>query len=456
MVKKHTFDYDLIIIGSGASGSAAAAFAANKALRVAIVESNKIGGSSPNYGEIPIKAMLHAANLYDEAKNGSKFGIRSATLGYNYPSIKSWKNLAIKRTGVENNKKYYENKGVTVLNGWAHFLSPNEISVNRRHFSAKKFIIAAGSSWKIPKIPGLQDVKYWTPHTILDIIRPPKSLLVIGGGSDAVEIAQLIATFGTKVYLVEKSKQLLPRLDSEAGELLEKVLSDKKGVSVLTSAKVLSVEKDGLSKRVTISRGNSEKSIKVDEILIADQKSPMTDIGLENAGIKYDVKGIKVNSHLQTNIGHIYAAGEVIGTSKNTHTLIMEGQSAANNILARTNLTPDYSANPEIIFTNPSVATVGLSEKECKEHGLAINKSLAPINIISRSNVSDFSDGFVKIITNKKKVIIGASIVSPHAGEMIHELTLAVKNKLTTDAVASTPHHFLSWSEAIRIAASKI
>lgn len=456
MAKKYEFDYDLIVIGSGAGGSAAANIVASEGKRVAIIESDAFGGDSPNWGDIPTKALLHAANLYDEACHGARFGLRSATLGYNYPSIRAWKDLAVKRTGAGGNRKYYESQGISTFSDAAHFLSPNEITVNRRHLSAGHFLIATGSQWAIPNITGLDKIKYLTPRTILEEIKPPKSLLIIGGGDTSVEIAQLMATFGTKVYIAEKASRLLPHHDSEVGELIERILTEQKGVTVLTHSRVVSVEKDGLLKRVIISRADTEKSVRVDEVLIAAGRTPNVDLGLENAGIKYTAKGIDVNDYLQTNVKHIFAAGDVLGHNNYTHTALLESRVVANNILHRTKATPDYTATPEIIFTNPGIATVGLSEDDCLKRDLSINKAIAPLNIIARSNTSDFRDGFVKIITDKRGVILGASIVAPHAGEMIHELALAIKYGLTAAQVADTPHAFLSWNEAVRVAAGKL
>lgn len=456
MAKKYEFDYDLIVIGSGAGGSAAANIVASEGKRVAIIESDAFGGDSPNWGDVPTKALLHAANLYDEACHGARFGLRSATLGYNYPSIRAWKDLAVKRTGAGGNRKYYESQGISTFSDAAHFLSPNEITVNRRHLSASHFLIATGSGWTIPNITGLDKIKYLTPRTILEEIKPPKSLLIIGGGDTSVEIAQLMATFGTKVYIAEKASRLLPHHDSEVGDLIERILTEQKGVTILTHSRVVSVEKDGLAKRVIISRADTEKSIRVDEVLIAAGRTPNVDLGLENAGIKYTAKGIDVNDYLQTNVKHIFAAGDVLGHNNHTHTALLESRVVANNILHRTKAAPDYTATPEIIFTNPGVATVGLSEDDCLKRDLSVNKAIAPLNIIARSNTSDFRDGFVKIITDKKGVILGASIVAPHAGEMIHELALAVKYNLTAAQVADTPHAFLSWSEAVRVAAGKL
>lgn len=453
--KTHTFDYDLIVIGSGASGSAAATAAANDGKKVAIVEADTFGGDSPNWSDIPIKALLHAANLYDEARHGAKFGLRSSTLGYNYPSIRAWKDLAVKRTGAGGNRRYYENRNISTFVGLAHFLSPNEISVNRRHLSAKNFIIATGSSWSIPEIPGTNDVQCLTPRNILESIRPPKSLLIVGGNDTAIEIAQLMSVFGTKVYIVEKAERLLPRYDQEVGAIIERILCEQKGATCLTHSKLLSIEKDGLGKKVLISRAGTEKSFRVDEIVFTTDLMPNVDMGLENAGVKYTGAGIKVDNFLQTSAKHVYAVGNVLGKYNNAHTAFMEGQVAANNI-SRSRIEPDYTATPEVVFVNPNIATVGLSEDDCLKRDLSINKAIAPLNMIARSNTADFRDGFVKIVTDKKGVILGASVVAPHAAEIIHELALAVRHNLTVSDVASTPHAFLSWSEAVRIAASKL
>lgn len=456
MAKKPTFDYDLIVIGSGAGGSAAATIAARAGKRVAIIEENTFGGESPNWGDVPTKALLHAAHLYDEAKHGARFGLRSAAIGYNYPSLQNWKDLAVKRTGAGGNRRYYEDHGISAFNGTAHFLSPNEISVNRRHLSAAQFLIATGSHWEVPDIIGMDTVSYLTPRTLLQLTRPPKSLFIIGGGSVALELAQLMAIFGTKVYIAEIASRLLPHEDSEVGELLERVLKEQKGVTSLTQSRVISIQKDGIGKRVTYSRGGHEKSVRVDEILLAAGRAPSVDLGLENATVAYTPKGIEVNDHLQTTAKHIFAAGDVLGRNSYTHSALLESRIAANNLLHKEKATPDYTATPRITFTYPGIASVGLREDDCIKRDLPINKAIAPLNIIARSNTSDFRDGFVKIITDKKGVILGATVVAPHAAEMVHELALAIKHGLTASDVAQTPHAFLSWSEAIRVAATRL
>lgn len=457
MAKKQKFDFDLIVIGTGAGGSAAATIAARAGKRVAAIEADTFGGDSPNWSDVPSKALLHAAHLYDEARHGARFGLRSSTMSYNYPSIHKWKDIAVKRTGAGGNRKYYEREGIATFQGKAHFISPHEISVNRRHLSAAHFLVASGSKWTLPDIQGLDMVNYLTPRTILEAMRPPKSLYIIGGGSVGVEIAQMMAIFGTKVYIADIAGRILPHEDEDVGKLMAELLTQHKGATVLTQTRTLAVEKENIAKRVTYTRGGVEHSVRVDEVLVAAGRVPEVDLGLENAGVNYTPKGIETDDTLLTSAKHIYAAGDVLGRSNSfTHTALLESRIVAHNILHKNKLTPDYTASPRLTFTFPGVASVGMTEDECLKRDLDIKVGLAPLNIIARSNTSDFRDGFVKVIADRKGVVIGATVVAPHAAEIIHELALAVKYELTASEVANTPHAFLSWSEAVRVAAARI
>jgi len=456
MAKKAQFDYDLIVIGSGAAGSAAATIAAREGKKVAIVEADTFGGDSPNWSDVPTRALLHAAQLYDEARHGARFGLRSATLSYNYPSLRAWKDLAVKRTGAAGNQKFYQSQHIDTYAGRAHFLTPHEVSVNRKHLSAAHFLIATGASWGMPDIPGIDKITYQTPRTILESIRPPKSIYIIGAGTAGVELAQLLAIFGTRVYLAEIAARILPAEDEEVGELLERYLREGKGVTSLAQTRTTSIVKDGLGYRVTYLRGGIEKSIRVDEILVTTTRTPNVDLGLENAHVDYTAVGIKVDEHLQTSARHIFAAGAVIGRTTHTHDALLESRVVAHNILMKNKIAPDYTASPRLTFTYPGVATVGLTEDDCLKRDLRISTGIAPLNIIARSNTSDFRDGFVKVVADKKGVLLGATVVAPHAAEIIHELALAVKYQLTAAEVAATPHAFLSWSEAVRVACGKL
>lgn len=456
MRNEHTFDYDLIVIGSGASGSVVSSIVAKNGWKVAIIEEQVFGGESSNWGDVPLRALLQTAHIYNTAKNSSTFGIRSNSLSYNYPTIRSWKELAVKRTGVANNRSYYTKQGISTFQGKAHFLTPHEITVNRRHLSAKFFFIATGSDWVIPKVQGLNEIKYHTPKTILETLRPPKSLAIFGSDKRAVEIAQLMSIFGTKVTIIEQGSHILPSFDKEAGVHLAASLHKNHDITSLTSTKPLAVLTENGKKLVTVSRGGVTKNIRVDEILIAGATKPNIDIGLENATVQYSTKGIPVNSYLRTNVKHIYAAGSVLGNETDTQATLSEGRVVAHNLLNNEKVRSDYEATPRVVLSSPEVAQVGLTEKVARKEQIAAKWIIVPISTTAISNTTDNTDGFVKILAGPKGKILGGTIVGPQASELIQILGIAVKNRLTVSQLASTPFAFLTWSESIRIAAEKL
>jgi mercuric reductase len=451
-----SFDYDLIVLGSGGGGTVAAHISNDLGKRVAVVEPDHIGGECPNWGCVPTKALLHSAIIYDAARHGQNFGIRGSTLGYNYPSIKAWKDLAVHRTGTYQGEKLLKAEGIDVIKGAGHFISPHEVTVNRRHYSAERFLIATGTRNFIPPIEGLDKTGYITFKEAIDLTRPPKSLFVVGAGAIGCEFSELFSIFGTKIYLADITPRLLMKEDQEVGELTRKIFEEHRGMTVLMNTKVMKVEKEGLAKRIHYQQGREMKSVKVDEILMAAGKLANVDIGLENAGVEYTPKGVGVNEYLQTSAKHIYAAGDVAGPYMFTHTAIYQSRVAAHNMWSRKKVATDYRAVPRCIFVNPEIGTVGLTEDECIKRDIKIKKAIAPISIIGRANTSNVDEGFVKVITEHDGTLIGAAIVSPRAGEILHELTLAIQYGLTAHEVAQTIHAFPTWSEAVRIACAKI
>lgn len=450
------FDYDLICIGTGTSGSVAAHIAADAGKKVAVVEASDLGGESPNWACVPTKALLQAAVAYDRAKQAGRFGIRSSTIGYNYPTIKAWKDLAVKRTGTARAKQNFESEGIDVLKGRAQFISDHEISVGRRHYSAANFIIATGARELIPDIEGLNTVPVLTAHTAIDLNRPPRSLFVVGGGAVGVEFAQLFSIFGSKVYIAEINPRLLPKEDQELGDFIGNQLQKARGAQVLPETKVIKIEKEGLQKRVYFRRGAEVGSVKVEEVLLAAGKEPNVDMGLENAKVDYTPKGIITNEFMQTSAKHIFAVGDVVGPYMYTHAGIYQSRIAAHNLLHRQKVTADYRAMPRVTFAEPELAAVGITEHEAIKYATRYQTAIVPLSLVGRANVSDYQDGFVKVIADHDGKLIGAAIAAPDAGEMIHTLTLAVQMKLHAHNVANTIFAYPTWSEAIRIACSKI
>ncbi len=453
---KQKYDFDLIVIGSGAGGSVAADIVATAGKRVALIEGDTLGGECPNWGCVPTKALLHAANIYDAAKHGAQFGIRGTAIGYNYPSVKAWKDLAVKRTGAATGERYYQSRGISVFHGDAHFINAHEVTVNRRHLSSAHFLIATGSHWLVPDIQGLNTVPYLTARTALELNRPPKSLFIIGAGAVGSEFAELFSIFGSKIYLADISPRVLSKEDEEVGELVGEYFARERGMEILSSTKVVRVQKEGIMVRVTYIRGGEEHSVRVDAVMVATGKAPTVDLGLENAGVEYTPKGIEVNEHLTTSQPHIFAAGDVLGRNMFTHMGVYESRIAAHNVLHKQKVSPNYKAVPRVTFVTPEVASVGLSEAVCLKRDLHVKTAIATLNIIGRSNAHNFRDGFCKVITDKRGVLLGATVVAPHAGEIIHELTLAIQHNMTAHDVANTLHAFPTWSEIVRVACGKI
>ena len=456
MSQKPTFDYDYIVIGSGAGGSPAASILASAGKKVAVVEKSTFGGESPNWGDVPTGFMSYTINTYQIAKNAAKFGLRTNSVGYNYPSLLSWKDVVTKRTGAGGNRRYYEKQGISVFAGNAHFLSPNEIAVNRRHLSARKFLIATGPDWQIPKIPGLENTTYHTPKTIFNLKRLPKTIFVIGSSTAALELAHIFSVLGTKVYIAEELSRILPNFDEEVSNLLTNDAKKNRNISVLTYTKVISIQKSSIQKRITFLQGQVEKSVRVDEILIADQQIPAIDLGLENAGVKYTRKGVSVDYSLRTSARHIFAAGSVVDTTIQTHEVLSQSRIAAHNLLHNNKLKTGGSPRLQVAFTQPEIAQVGMNENDCRKKGIKVKMAIVPLTSAVRSNITDQRTGFVKLIVNQRRVIIGATIIGPHASDMIAEISLAIRHKITSDELAATPHCFTSWSEAVRIAAGKL
>lgn len=457
--RNNKFDFDLIVIGSGSGGGVAANIAARKGKKVAIFEKEHVvGGECPNWACVPTKALLHAAHSYQSAKHADRYGVKFNDLDYDYRKVRQWKDLVVRRTGTHNGDEAFAESGIKVFHANARFINSHEITADGKRYKAQKFVIATGTHNFIPPVPGLAETGYITFRQAIELNRPPTSVFIIGGGAIGVEFAQLFWSFGSKVHLIEASPKILGREEPEAADLA-KAIFEARGVDVITSGSIVSIKKHGLKKVVTYLEDGKEHTATVEEILVASGKRPNVDIGLENAGVDYDEKrGIKVNPYMQTSAKHIYAAGDVVGPYQFTHTASYQSRIIGNNLYCQRNnkIAADYSAITRCIFLEPEIASVGVSEQEVRSRGIKPTIGITPISIVGRSNTSNSTTGFVKIVADQKCRILGATIVAPRAGEMIHELALAVHKKLTAQDIASLVHAFPTWSEAVRVAATQI
>jgi mercuric reductase len=448
-------DFDLIVIGSGAGGGVGANYAASRGKKVAIFEREAIGGECPNWGCVPTKALLHAADTYESAMEAAQYGIHTGEVKYDYQQVKKWKDLVVSRTGTAEGAKVFTDEGIKYFTGEARFVSPHEVEISGSRLKARHFLIATGSEVFIPPIPGLAEAGYITFREAVDFFKLPKSIFVLGGGAIGCEFAQLFSTFGVKIHIADITPRLLAREDIDIGDLVGALFSSR-GIEVLTESAVVGVEKKGGSRIVHYEHKGQRHSVKVDEVLVATGKRPVTNIGLEAAGVKYSRAGITVNRQMQTSQPHIYAAGDCVGPFLFTHTAAYQSKIAAHNMFSRRKLRTGYGAIPRAIFVKPEVAAVGLSEQDAKGQHIRYRVGAAPINILGRANTANELNGFVKVLVDSSGVIIGASIVSPRAGEMIHQLALAIKLKATAREVAEMVHAFPTFSEAIKFACAQV
>lgn len=449
---KNRFDYDLAVLGSGDAGGEAALIAAKSGLKVALIESGKWGGSSLNYSNVPFGALFYATKQFKNALNGAKFGLSSTGLRYNYPTVNNWKNIALKRAKA-NSKNDFEEAGISCLHGRGHLLSSTEISVNEQTIRAKKIIIATGASMLDTGIKIPTDIEYWLPENVLEMIRPPKSIFIVGAGSTGCELAQFFATLGTEVIIADIAGRLLPREDEEVGQVLDEIFNKEK-IKVLTQSRVIALEKDTTSKKVIFLRGGQEKSIRVDQVLMCTGNQPNIDIGLENAGVKFTQRGIEVNERCRTNVKNIYAAGDVLGGHSSTEKALIEARAAAADVLGRgKKAAVDYRGIIRATNISPAIAEVGITEDDCIRHDSKYNKVIIALDSVQKANTSDNMMGFVKLILAKKSnKILGGTIMAPHAGLIAQELAMAIRYDMTTYELASVPHLANDWSELIRVA----
>lgn len=449
------FDYQYVVIGSGAAGSAGALMAAGLGAHTAIVESDRWGGTTLNYRDIPYGAALGFGQRYADAVAGSRFGMSSSTLRYNYPTVLNWQAAAVRRAGG-GSRKIFENVGIDCYHGLAQFINSHTIVVGDKQISAEKFLIATGTNVAVNGIVGIDAVSCWSPDTALRMAKLPKSMLIIGGGSTGCELAEYFAALGVKVILAEAQDRILPREDLEVSEVITKHLKDRFGVKILEKSRIVALQKSGRDQQAIFVRGGQEKSVRAEAIVLATTPEPSTDIGLENAGVKFSHRGIQIDQNLRTTNRHIWAAGDVIGGESSTEKATYEGKLATLNAIKNAGNILNYTGFTRMTDTLPRVAKVGLNELECTQLKQKQKSTVVPLDMIAASNINDFRAGFVKMTINPKGQVIGATVVSPEADLVIQEIALAIRCGLKASEIAGVPHVATGWAEAVRIAAREL
>lgn len=453
--KPYINDFDLIIIGSGPAGAVAANDAAFKNKKVAVVESSQVGGECPNVSCLPTKALLESVKKYHQIQKASPKGLKADLKPLSAEALSHWKNRVISNSGFWGNNINFNDKNIKLIRGEAKFLNPFTISVNLRKFTAHQFLIATGSSPYIPNIPGLADTGFITYRDLSKSQNYPKIVAFIGGGAVAYEYSQILATLGVKVHILEKEEHILPDSDSEVGDIAAEYLR-KFGVKIHASSEVIAAGRYKGKKALVFHHNNRRYRLQVDEIIVSSGKSPNINLGLEKANVRHSNHGIWINSHQQTSQKHIFAAGDVVGKTSTAEAAIRQAQIAVHNMYFRKKYSFNKLASPLAVYGELEIATIGKSEYQMRMSGKLYQTAIAPIGLISKSMTADYDSGFVKIIADHHGHILGASLVSPDASEMISVIALAISKKLKACDLSNNSFVYPSFSEAIRVAASKI
>ena len=449
-------NYNLMTIGGGSAAFAAAIKAAELGARVAIAERGTIGGTCVNIGCVPSKTLIKAAELCYHSAYPQFEGLTAC------PPPSDWQRVVQQKdelVGALRQGKYVDVAAVypsiTILKGDATLLGGRQVRVNGTVYEPEKIVVATGSSPWAPPIPGLEKAGYLDSEQALSLSELPASLIVIGGGSIGLEFTQLFARFGIQVMVLESGPHVARAEEPEIGQALVHYLEDEK-IRICTNVTVSRVERrDGEYLVYTESDGKPEVC-RAQQLLVATGRRPNTDgFGLEEAGVRLDAKGkIIVNEHLQTTNPDIYAAGDCIGDPMYVYVAAYAGGLAAENALTGVGKIFDLTALPHVTFTDPQIASVGLTERQAQEKGKRVQIAVLPLEHVPRALASRNTKGLIKLVAEEKSGrLLGAHILAAEAGEVIQEATLALRFGLTVQDLAETFHPYLTMVEGLKLAA---
>lgn len=451
--------FDLIIIGGGAAGFAAAMKADELKAETLMINNDAVGvgGTCVNVGCLPTKHLLTIGELIYKARTHNFSGLK-VSVSFDFETIIEEKNRLIDKLRNEKYEKVLSALShIAFIGGDAKFVSENEVQINGENYAADKFIIVTGSSTLVPPIEGINAVDYLTNIEALQLKEAPESMVILGGGALGIEFAQMFSRFGTKVCLLQHADRIVPREEPELANLLQRYLRDE-GIEICTNVEIKSIRKNGNEKVVTGIVNGKEKVYKSEQLLIAAGRKPNTaGLGLEKPGVELGAKGdIKVNGEMQAN-KNIWAAGDVTGEPMLETVAAKEGMIAANNALAcceDEKRTIDYRVVPHSVFTDPQLAGVGLTDAQAIDAGINCRCNTVPFELVPKAQAIKDLRGAIKMVVDTKTwEIIGVHVLAPNAADLIHEAAMIIKNRMTVDDVIDTLHIFPTLSESIKIAA---
>lgn len=455
------YDFNLIVIGGGSAGLVSAIVAAGAKAKVALVEKHRMGGDCLNTGCVPSKALIRSASFLRDAKRCADLGFKSAAVDYDFAAVMERVDRVIKRIEPHDSVERFTKEGVDCFQGEAKINSPHEVQVGEQVLTTRAIAVCAGARPFVPPVKNIENAPVYTSDTIWDIRERPRRMIVLGGGPIGSELAQAFAYLDIDITLVQSANRLLPREDPEAGKLVADAMHDA-GVTVMLGTKAQECRNaDGAWTLVCEGAGGGLKEIPFDALLVAAGRTPNASNlpGLVEAGVALDKRGaIKVDEYLRTSVPGIYACGDIIGSYQFTHTAGHAGFFCALNALAAPffKLKVDWSVVPWCTFTHPEVARAGMSEDEAKAGNVPYEVHTYGIDDLDRAIADEEAKGFVKLLVapQSKGRILGVTIVGHHAGDLLHEYVVAMRNGLGLNHIINAIHVYPTLAEANKFAAS--
>lgn len=453
--KPHKYDYDFAIIGSGSAAFAAAIKASELGKSVLIIEKGTLGGTCVNFGCVPSKTLIRAAEAKFKAEQIHFKGLTSENVNVDFKKLVEEKDQLVKSLQAGKYQSVLDkNQNIKLINGEAKFNDRHHLSVSGQIISADKILIGAGSESVIPPITGIENVPYLTSKTAFELKELPKTLAVVGGGYIALEIAQMFSRLGTKVTIIQRS-EILFQEDNDISHWMTDYLRSE-GIEILNHTTINEIETSGDHISVKLNRNEEQFSKDFSKILIATGRKPNTkNLSLELAGIETNTDGtIIVNEFGQTNIENIYAAGDVLSTPALVYVAAYEGNLAAENAFTENSRKSNYDVIPWVIFSDPQIAGIGLNESQAKTKGIEYDISVLELTNVPRAIAARDTRGFIKLLRQTgTDRLIGARIVAPEGAELLMELSLMIKYHLPISEIAKELHPYLTLSEAVKLAA---
>ncbi len=449
-------DFDVMTIGGGSAAFGAAIKAAELGAKVAIVEAATIGGTCVNIGCVPSKTLIKAAEICYHAAYSSFEGMAACPPPSDWQRVVGQKDelvAALREEKYIKVLKAYPN--ISLIRGRAELTGGRSVRVDGKTYAPGKILVATGSRPWAPPIPGLKEAGYLDSTDALSLPALPQSLIVIGGGTIGLELGQLFARFGVRVTLVETISRIAAAEEPEISEALNRTLVAER-INVITGAKIERIDRSEAQYKVQVELNGTKQTLTAEQLLVTTGRRANTGgFGLAEAGVKLGARGeILVDRHLRTDNPDIFAAGDCIGDPMFVYVAAYAGQLAAGNALTGAGNVYDLSALPRVTFSDPQLASVGLTEAQARASGLDIEASILPLEHVPRAQAARNTNGLIKLVRERgSERLLGAHVLAAEAGEVIQEATLAIRFKLTTKDIVGTYHPYLTMVEGLKLAA---